>query len=179
MRENGRHDAAPQEDLTLGGLDAVAAGRVRRQRPCRAVDPRKDTLPALVRYLSAFAEEYDSAAGLACRVEIPPLVPEIPLEAPIRHQLFLAVKEALNNAVRHAHASQVCFQIHLVEQELTITISDNGRGFDSSDPAQGNGLINLRERLASLRGRCEINSRSGEGTTVLLVLSVAKNCYSV
>ena len=144
-----------------------------------AVDPRKDNLTALIRYLAGFAEEYLSVAGLACRVEIPPSVPEMPLEAHVRHQVFLGVKEALHNAVRHANASQVRFQIDLVEQELNVTISDNGRGFDSSDPTQGDGLLNLRERMASLRGRCEIKSRLGEGTTVLLVLALTNSSYSI
>jgi signal transduction histidine kinase len=144
-----------------------------------AVDPRKDTLRALVGYLSGFAEEYVSAAGLTCRVELPQSVPEMPLEARIRHQLFLSVKEALNNAVRHAHASQVRFSIRQSGPDLTISIGDNGRGFEAAAPTEGNGLRNLHTRLASLGGRCEIQSRPGEGTTIVLALSLAKGSYSL
>jgi signal transduction histidine kinase len=138
-----------------------------------AVDPRKDTLSALVRYLAGFAEEYGLAAGLACRVDMPASIPEISLAARVRHHLFLGVKEALNNAVRHAHATEVVFQINLADNNLKITLIDNGCGFDPAAAREGNGLANLSQRLAGLHGRCEINSRRGAGASVLLALPLS------
>jgi signal transduction histidine kinase len=137
-----------------------------------AVDPRKDTVAALVRYLASFAEEYLAATGLACRLEVPPSVPDGPLAARVRHHLFLAVKEALHNATRHSQATEVFFRVVLANDELSITITDRGRGFDLSAPAEGNGLGNLRERMAGVQGQCEIASRPGAGTSVRLALSL-------
>lgn len=136
------------------------------------VDPRKDNLKALIRYLAGYAEEYVASAGLVCRVNVPPSVPEVPLEAKLRYQLLLAVKEALNNAARHAHAHQVLFEVEFEGSEMTIRIKDDGRGFNSSDPVLGDGLRNLRARLDSVQGRCEVESTIGEGTTVLLEVTL-------
>ena len=144
-----------------------------------AVDPRKDTLPALARYLAGFAEEYLSAAGLTCRVELPAAISERPLAARERHELFLGVKEALNNVLKHSQASQVLFRIDIGATELLITISDNGQGFDTAGCYSGNGVANLRQRLAAVQGRCEINSRAGDGTTVLLALSLSRSSTSL
>jgi signal transduction histidine kinase len=178
LAETGRDQASAAEDprkrfaRILGRAQALVRAL---DEIVWAVDPRKDTLPALVRYLAAFAEEYLSAAGLACRVEMPTSIPETPLAARVRHHLFLGVKEALNNAVRHSRANEVVFRISLAAGELNVTITDNGCGFDPAAPGEGNGLANLRERLAGLRGRCAIDSRAGAGTTVLLALSLADN----
>ncbi len=134
-----------------------------------AVDPRKDTVAALVHYLAGFAEDYLQTVGLTCRVEIPAVIPARPVAARARHHLFLGVKEALNNAVRHSHAREILFHIELDESNLYIVITDDGCGFDLEIPSDGNGLTNLSERLNRLDGRCEISSRPGTGTIVRLI----------
>ncbi|MGA2175108.1 MAG: sensor histidine kinase [Verrucomicrobiota bacterium] len=178
LAETGRDQPAPAVDLRKR-FDRIL-GRTQTlvwtlDEIVWAVDPNKDTLPALIRYLAGYAEEYVTAAELACRVELATAVPESPLSAQVRHHLFLEVKEALNNAVRHAQASEVVFRINLPGNELHICITDNGRGFDPAAHFEGNGLANLHQRLASLRGRCEIHSQAGAGTTVLLVLPLDHN----
>jgi len=55
----------------------------------------------------------------------------------VRHHLFLAVKEALNNAVRHGIASEIGFRVRVLEDRLWISITDNGSGFDTSDRSNG------------------------------------------
>lgn len=137
-----------------------------------AVDPAKDNLPSLVRYLTAFAEEFTAAATVSCRVEVPATIPELALTADVRHDLFLATKEALNNAVRHAHPREITFQIHLTSAELRIVIADDGDGFDPAMLSEGHGLGNLRERMSAPGRRCEITSKPGSGTTVLFVVAL-------
>jgi signal transduction histidine kinase len=88
----------------------------------------------------------------------------------VRHDLFLAVKEALNNAVRHGGATEIGFGVRLFDNRIEVSIRDNGSGFDPSRPSQGCGLSNLRSRLEILGGRCELNSSPGAGTTVSLLL---------
>jgi len=72
-----------------------------------AVNPQKDHLENLAFYLGRYTEQFLELADLHCRLDIPDVLPEIPLPAPVRHRLFLAVKEALNNAVKHAGATEV------------------------------------------------------------------------
>ena len=86
----------------------------------------------------------------------------------MRHNLFLACKEALNNIYKHAEATEVWLRMHLQASELEIVIQDNGRGFSPSSNGQstGNGLPNLRTRIAGIGGRCVVESQPGRGTCV-------------
>jgi signal transduction histidine kinase len=124
----------------------------------------------LADYLSGFAGEYLSNSRVVCRFKIPVAFPAVILEGRVRHDLFLAVKEAFNNVVRHASASEVEFGIAVVEGTLEIVIADNGKGFDSSVASNGNGLNNLRGRLAKLSGSCVVESHLGNGTNVKIRL---------
>ena len=133
-----------------------------------AVDPRRDTLASLAHYLASYAEDYLHGAQVACRVQIPQSFPDLRVPGQVRHHLFLAVKEALNNSVGHSGASEVIFRLRLFEDSVAITVSDNGRGFDPTLPTEGNGLRNVRERMRDLGGRCEIESAPRRGTTLSL-----------
>jgi len=107
---------------------------------------------------------------VVCRFKIPVTLPAVIFEGRVRHDLFLAVKETLNNVARHAQASEVEFRIAASETAMEIVIADNGKGFDSSTSNQGNGLKNLRDRLAKLGGSCVVESRPGNGTIVRMRL---------
>ena len=100
-------------------------------------------------------------------MSVPTDMPALGLESSARHGLFLAVKEALNNAVKHAGASEVELRVSVSRKELVIEVEDNGKGFNV-DGAEtlGNGLRNLRERLEDLGGRAEVASTLGKGTLV-------------
>jgi two-component system sensor histidine kinase NreB len=87
--------------------------------------------------------------------------------------LFLAVKEALNNVIRHASATEVEVQVIMRDHQLELVIADNGCGFDWNAVRRGHGLTNLHERLEALRGHCHIESQPGKGTTVKLSVSLA------
>ena len=87
----------------------------------------------------------------------------------MRHNLFLAAKEALNNAVRHSRATEVKLRMAISEQSLVLTIEDNGSGFDRPlDDFSGNGLRNIRQRMEAVAGRFEVQSTRETGTTVTL-----------
>jgi signal transduction histidine kinase len=114
-------------------------------------------------------------SGIACRVKAPADVPSLKLTADFRHNLFLAVKEALNNVVRHSGATEMRFEIAVAPGELRVTITDDGGGFATDQAANGNGLANCNGRLASLGGHCQISSRPGNGTAVTFVIPLPNN----
>jgi ligand-binding sensor domain-containing protein/signal transduction histidine kinase len=135
------------------------------------VNPKNDSLPNLASYLSDHTERFLATAQLNCRLDVAETLPPVALTAHARHNLLLAVKEALNNAVRHAAAAQVRLQIHLLENVLRVSIEDDGRGFDPRHPKRrGNGLSNMCSRMEAVGGSAEIESEPGKGTTVSLVL---------
>jgi signal transduction histidine kinase len=133
-----------------------------------AVDPRRDTLESLAHYLASYAEECLRGVRIACRVQIPNAFPERIVPGQVRHHVFLAVKEALNNAVRHSGASEVLFRLRVDGDSLALSIVDNGCGFNPAAPGEGDGLPNLRDRMRDLGGRCRIESAADRGTTVSL-----------
>lgn len=140
-----------------------------------AVNPRHDTLDSLVTYVSGFAQEFLSAAGVRCRLDVPMRLPALPVTAEARHNLFLAFKEAVNNVARHAGASEVLVVFRLEGPGFTLSVRDNGNGFATENggaetsrgrTAPGNGLVNMRKRIAELGGECRIESAAGAGTLI-------------
>jgi len=145
-----------------------------------AVDPKHDTLDSLVNYMGKFAQDFLSAVGVRCRLDLPMQLPAWPLVAQTRHHLFLAFKEALNNAVKHAGATEVKISLTLGTDSFTVTVKDNGKGFTLNGEAasrpdrisSGQGLANLQRRLATIGGRCEITAMDGQGTSVAFIVGV-------
>lgn len=137
-----------------------------------AADPEEDSMESFADYLAGHARVFLESSGLACRFKVPIDFPPVKLGGRVRHDLFLAVKETLNNVVRHAQATEVEFGLQLNGSQLELGIADNGRGFDLQAAPHGNGLVNLRERLAGLGGVCSVESSPGRGTRVNLSLNL-------
>jgi signal transduction histidine kinase len=135
-----------------------------------AVNPENDNLEALGNYLCQMVHQLCEQAKLSCRLRVPELPRDVQVASQLRHNVILAVKEAINNIIKHASASEVAFQVAFDRDELTISIYDNGSGFDKANRTMGNGngLANMKQRLAAIGGRCNIESSAGKGTTILM-----------
>jgi signal transduction histidine kinase len=137
-----------------------------------AVNPANDTLPNLANYLCHFAEEFFRPTAIRCRLDIEDSLPPAALTSEVRHNVYLAVREAVNNVVKHSQATEVWLRIHSqLPAEFSVTIEDNGRGFTSDPASSGNGLANMRERLKTIGGRFELESAPGRGVTWRLFLT--------
>jgi ligand-binding sensor domain-containing protein/signal transduction histidine kinase len=145
-----------------------------------AVNPKHDTLESLVNYLQKFAQDFLNSADVRCLVDVPFLIPPWPMTAETRHNVFLAFKEALNNVVKHASASDVRISLVLTKpQAFELSVEDNGCGFsfipgthklDGISPyySSHNGLENMARRLAKIGGSCSFISRAEtKGTKVI------------
>src|SRR6185369_12027738 len=95
-----------------------------------AVNPKHDTLDSLVTYLGRFAQQFLSAAGIRFRQDVPVYLPSWALTSEIRHNVFLALKEALHNVVKHADATEVRISLEMQPRGFVLVLVDNGRGFD-------------------------------------------------
>lgn len=101
---------------------------------------------------------------------------EPPLAIPVQISAYRITQEALQNVVKHAHASRVIVAIHFDEESLTLRITDNGSGFSVPDRSQflaqeGHfGLLGIKERAQLHGGTLKIESQPGEGTTILVQL---------
>ena len=90
------------------------------------------------------------------------------------HALVRVTQEALANVARHSHASAVIVDLELASGAATLTIADNGRGFDLGAASHGVGLDSMRERLEALGGRLSVTSKPGAGTTIEAHWEVAR-----
>ncbi|HTB84158.1 MAG TPA: sensor histidine kinase [Candidatus Sulfotelmatobacter sp.] len=132
-----------------------------------AVNPKNDTLKEMADYLVFFTEDLLRPSGLACTLNVPLNLPDISVTAEVRHNLFMVVKEALNNAVKHSSASEVKFSLNYTADKLEVEIADNGQGFRIETAAStGDGLENMRRRADATGGVLEIKSEPGQGTSV-------------
>lgn len=139
-----------------------------------AVNPRNDELPHLIDYMAHYAVKFLRVAGIECLLELPDDPPAVPVSAEVRHHVYLAVKEALNNIVRHAQATHVCFGVTFAADTLRIEITDDGVGL-STAPAEriGNGLANMTQRLAQAGGTFAISRAPVRGTQVTMSVKLA------
>ena len=91
----------------------------------------------------------------------------------MRKNIFLIIKEALNNIFKHAGASQISLNLFLKDKKLVIEIADNGKGFNSNDPYNGNGLKNMRGRAVALGGEVLFDTIPGNGTRIFVTLPLS------
>jgi signal transduction histidine kinase len=145
-----------------------------------AVDPQHDTFEGLMDYISVYAEDFLRVAGIRCRMDLPVTLPTMRIDAELRYNLFLTIKEALNNIVKHAHATEVWLRLTLGDNFFTLIIQDDGcglanskngaTGFYAERISSGSGLLNMKKRMAMIGGHCEIRNSADGGTSVELTI---------
>ena len=135
-----------------------------------AVNPRNDSLVDLMHYVCRFAEEFFEGSAVQCAFDLPETIPALVLPTEARHQIFLAVKEALNNVLKHSGAALVRIHFRLENGRLAIGIEDDGQGFSHGESptrvGSGNGLRNMRERMQVVGGELALSPGAGTGTRV-------------
>jgi len=120
-----------------------------------------DTLESLIAYIRAHAIEYFDSTPIECKVQLPVLIPQAEVSGEKRRNIFLSIKEALNNALKHSQASQIQIIIVTNDKRLIIKVADNGVGIDADKLRRfGNGLSNMRRRMESIDGSFKIDSGS-------------------
>jgi signal transduction histidine kinase len=157
-----------------------------------AVNPKNDHLDGLVSYLVSYAQGFLSVAGIRCRLDLPDQLPHAALTSQVRHNLYLCVKEALNNIVKHSGTDEVTIAMRVVANSLTLTISDHGRaregpGANGHPNGHGNGthhdvrvlpgqgLANIAQRVAEMDGTCEFTPPgAGQGARLAITILLGK-----
>jgi len=89
------------------------------------------------------------------------------LPLPVAETLYLVAQEALNNVARHARATRVDMKLICLPEEASLTVRDNGAGFDMSQPHRGMGTVSMQDRLVAIGGRLILRSSPGRGTQVI------------
>lgn len=100
--------------------------------------------------------------------QCPSELPETTIQLSWRRNVFLSFKEALHNAARHSQATKITVRLEVDDDQLVITITDNGRGFDFEKRSEGLGIGSITKRMKQLGGRVDFKTAPGEGTEVTL-----------
>jgi len=126
-------------------------------------------------YLVYFAQDALSSTGIACNLDVPLHLPEIPVATEVRHSVFMAVKEAMNNAVKHAAPKEIQLELDVIENRITIGVTDDGKGFCVEQASGvGSGLENMRKRMRAVGGTAEFQTEPGCGTFVRFQVSIGE-----
>lgn len=137
-----------------------------------AINPRNDHLSDLTHRMRRFAGDTFDSTDVGYRFHFDEAAPDIGLGADLRREVYLIFKECINNAAKHSGADYVDISVNVVTDVVSVTIADNGHGFDVATALSGeangyggNGLLNMRKRAERLGGEFSIES-TGTGTTV-------------
>jgi signal transduction histidine kinase/ligand-binding sensor domain-containing protein len=136
------------------------------------IDPGRGGLAAFTARVRRFGEELLAGTGTAWTLRVHGDTSGIMLTSDQRRHLLAMVKEALHNAVKHAHARRITLDLAVQAGSLLLTLHDDGAGFsmhgDAEEVHAGNGMRNLRHRAAELGGHVAITSPTGAGTRVVI-----------
>ena len=141
-----------------------------------AVNSRRDTVRDFTSYVCKYAQIFLSATTIRCRLDVEAEIPATSFELPVRRNLLLAVKEALNNAAKHSQANELFLRIYRSGHKLSVVVEDNGCGFDAAQAVgERNGLTNMWQRMGEVGGVCEIASEPGLGCRVVFTVPLPRD----
>ena len=137
-----------------------------------SLSSEKNNLRELQIHLITYAEKTLANANLACNIKAVTKIPARNIDLEVKKNIYLLFKEAINNIVKHAHATEVeiRFKYHL--RKLQISITDNGKGFDIDKVIKGNGLDSMHQRIKQLNGKIEFIQNQPKGTNVKFEMKV-------
>ncbi len=136
-----------------------------------ALNPVNNSLDSLLAYLREYTFDYLELNKLAVKFDMPVNAGDRILPHELRTHIFMVVKEALHNIVKHATAISVGISIKVTPGSFSCTITDNGKGFDHNNTRPfGNGMRNMNQRITEAGGRIKLDSKTGKGTTILFEL---------
>lgn len=169
LTQNATETAQPNKEISTtaqGVIDGM-------QEIIWSINPKNDTLQSLVAFIRSYGREFVSAAGMNVIVETPEDLTATPLRTDVRRNVFLAVKESLNNAVKYSAATEIRIILAVEPSSYIFTIADNGRGFIPDverlpTMRGGNGLENIRLRMEEIGGSFHLDSVPNEGTKIEL-----------
>ncbi|HRH04013.1 MAG TPA: tetratricopeptide repeat protein [Bacteroidia bacterium] len=140
-----------------------------------SLNSKRDTLKELINFTSNYFETLLLEHNLIGKIQLPEQMPEFVLNTELRRNIFLTLKEIGNNALKYSKAKSFNLNFSILQNDLHITISDDGIGFDTNKTYNGNGIKNIKKRLDECNGSIDINSDATTGTTYKLIFPLIQN----
>jgi signal transduction histidine kinase len=141
-----------------------------------SLNPEHSTLESLIIYLREQVNRFLEPSGMSYVINFLEPIPHVVLTNAQRRNLYLTVKEAVNNALKYSSAGLLEISAHISDGCLHISVVDNGKGFISDQVRHtANGLRNMQRRMEEIGGRLEIQSAPGTGTSMHCRLALVPN----
>lgn len=137
-----------------------------------AINARHDNLEDLAARMREFGLKIGEARNIRFSADIPASFPLRQLRPDQRRNIYLIFKEAVNNAAKYSECTEINVNMLLNGRKLVLDIADNGKGFDPKTVQAGNGLANMRQRAADIKGKIDVQTAPGKGVRILLEVQV-------
>ncbi len=137
------------------------------------LNPNNNDLESLVDFLYRLVTELCRLQNIRCRVDAVFITENHDISYEFRHNVSLAVKECVNNVLKHSHATNLDMKIELIKNVLVISITDNGIGIVGTPRNDGLGLTSLENRMKSIAGNCRFQHVAGGGLQIIFTAPVA------
>lgn len=134
-----------------------------------SINPENDSVEKLISKMREFAVEILEPTNVQLDFHTLEHL-SFTFDASQRKNLFLIYKEAINNAAKYSNCKTVQVLILSEGKQLTLSIKDDGVGFDVDKVKRGNGLNNMTQRASALNGNLQIHSQVGQGTSITLIV---------
>jgi two-component system sensor histidine kinase UhpB len=133
-----------------------------------AVNPGNDTMSGIMNKLKEYAQQLSTTKDFVFHFSLPQDLENVVLPMDYRRNIYLIVKEALNNSIKYSEAKNIRVEFG---KDMKIVISDDGKGFNTSANTNRNGLRNMKRRAEEINAELELSSTPGLGTDVILKVS--------
>ncbi len=133
------------------------------------INPQYDNLQSLLSYMRNYINKCFEDSSIECTIIFPSKVSPIQIHPDIKRNIFLVLKESLNNIMKHSKAKNVAISFEINEKKFKLTIADDGIGFMENNKNEfGNGIKNIQTRMNDIKASCKIISTPGKGTTIFI-----------
>lgn len=163
-------DGEKSRDLLRRISDSARTMTLAMRDTLWTLQPRKDTIMAFGNRVSDLASAMLGPAGVQVQLHTEGIGEPDVLDMEKRQSLYLIAKEAINNIAKYAQATEVAISLSVLEKNLHLTITDNGKGFDPGSAGKGNGFLNFQERTREMEGVMTLESQPGTGTTLHVMI---------
>ena len=167
-------DKPESQTLVRNISELVQNSRQKMDEIIWALNPSNDTTGDLIAYCNEFAYNFLAGSGINVHINTDEAIPELHLNARQRRNIFLVIKEILNNVLKHSRATDFTLEFSFNNDVLQIMARDDGRGFDRQELSNRNGLKNICNRIQEIGGKVDILSAVGTGTSYIINIPLNK-----
>lgn len=131
-------------------------------------NPDRDNIESLLAYMRSYIQHYMEDAPMRYRIDFPEQTPDLLLNPELRRNLYLVMKEALHNARKYSGAQEITVAFAIDNGHYRLSVSDDGVGMTPGKVrGSGNGMVNMKRRIAAIGGRMQVETAPGQGVSMI------------